>query len=89
MFGRHETGLLADGDSQAEENPGFLDTLLTILENEQNPGIRLSGTHSKPLHEKELVGPARGGTLDEKPALETRNMLTCDIVQPRSTSRIA
>ena len=48
MRGRDETGLLADGDSQAEENPGFLDTLLTILENEQNPGIRLSGTHSKP-----------------------------------------
>lgn len=37
--------LLADTTSQAEENPGFLDTLLTILENEQNAGIRLSGTH--------------------------------------------
>ena len=36
---------LADTTSQAEENPGFLDTLLTILENEQNAGIRLSGMH--------------------------------------------
>ena len=70
MFGRHETGLLADGDSQAEENPGFLDTILTILENEQNPGIRLSGTHSKPLHEEGLVGAVWGGTPGEKPALK-------------------
>ena len=70
MFGRHEAGLLADGDSQAEENPGFLDTLLTILENEQNPGIRLSGTHSKPLHEEEMVGVVWEGTLDEKRALK-------------------
>jgi len=38
-------GDLADTTSQAEENPGFLDTLLTILENEQNAGIRLSGMH--------------------------------------------
>lgn len=30
-------------NSQAEENPGFLDTLLTILENEANPGIRVAG----------------------------------------------
>lgn len=89
MFGRLETGLLADGDSQAEENPGFLDTLLTILENEQNPGIRLSGTHSKPLHEEEMAGAVWRGTLDEKAGAERRNMLTCDIVQPRSTSRIA
>lgn len=37
--------ILADITSQAEENPGFLDTLLTILENEQNAGIRLSGMH--------------------------------------------
>jgi len=68
LRGRDETGLLADGDSQAEENPGFLDTLLTILENEQNPGIRLSGTHSKPLQEEGLVGTVWEGTLDEKPA---------------------
>lgn len=69
MCGRVETGLLADGDSsQAEENPGFLDTLLTILENEQNPGIRLSGTHSKALHEEELVGAVWGGKPDEKSA---------------------
>lgn len=70
MRGRDETGLLADGDSQAEENPGFLDTLLTILENEQNPGIRLSGTHSKSLQDEELVEAVWGGTLDEKPALQ-------------------
>jgi len=38
--------LLADAIQQAEENPGFLDTLLTILENEQNAGIRLSGMQS-------------------------------------------
>jgi len=56
MRGRDETGLLADGDSQAEENPGFLDTLLTILENEQNPGIRLSGTHSKPCTRRNWLG---------------------------------
>ena len=56
--------------SQAEENPGFLDTLLTILENEQNPGIRLSGTHSKPPLEEDLVGAVWGGILDGKLALK-------------------
>lgn len=54
MYKRDDAGLLADDDQQAEENPGFLDTLLTILENEQNPGIRLSGMFLRP--------PLRGGS---------------------------
>jgi hypothetical protein len=70
LRGRYEAELLADGDSQAEENPGFLDTLLTILENEQNPGIRLSGMHKSFLHVEDLIGAVWGGTSDEKPVLE-------------------
>jgi hypothetical protein len=70
---RDETGLLADGDEQAEENPGFLDTLLTILENEQNPGIRLSGMHTHfSLHAGGTGGTAwsRRGIVDEKLVLQ-------------------
>jgi hypothetical protein len=70
---RDETGLLADGDEQAEENPGFLDTLLTILENEQNPGIRLSGMHTDlSLHVEGMGGTAWswGRTSDEKQLLQ-------------------
>lgn len=88
MYGKDDAGLVADDDQQAEENPGFLDTLLTILENEQNPGIRLSGMFLRPL--------VRGGfgwigweRLQDWIKDYGMCVLTCDTVQPRSTSRTA
>lgn len=66
MCEREWAGLLADGDSQAEENPGFLDTLLTILETEQNAGIRLSGMSRADLRARERGGTCWGNTVEKR-----------------------